>query len=64
MMTMGQALDQAIKEHETNYPGSKVYHAEIKEVILYPLTAPTQAYRAELRASHFSVPLVHHVPIA
>jgi hypothetical protein len=56
MTTMGQALDTAIKTHESAYPGSEVYHAEVKEV--------TQAYRVVLLASHFSVPMVYDVPIA
>lgn len=56
MKTMGQAIDAAIKRHGECYPGSAVYQAEVCEI--------GREYRVEVRAEHFSVPLVYYVPIA
>ena len=63
MTTMGQALDITIKEHEDTYPGSQVYHAEVKGELKLG-TGQLEFYRVELRASHFSCPMIHFVPIA
>ena len=62
MMTMGQAVDAAIKRHEECYPGSKDYHADVREGEGNEQSIIT--YRVELRADHFSCPLVYYVPIA
>jgi len=59
MTTTGEALTKAIKDHETLYPGSEVYQAEVKEQ-----PKGSGSCRVELRASHFSVPLVYYILIA
>ena len=61
MMTMGQAVDTAIKTHESAYPGSEVYQVDVHVSVRFDLRG---SYCVELRATHFSVPLVHYVPIA
>lgn len=49
-MTMGQAIDAAIKTHETRYQGSTVFSTECREWN----TRFDQAYKVELNALHFS----------
>jgi len=50
LKTMGQALDEAIRMHETKYPGSAVYNATVK-----PLGESTTKWLVEVEAEHFSV---------
>jgi hypothetical protein len=63
MITRGQALDVAIKDHETLYPGSWVYRADVTGKLILG-TGRLESLQVELLASHFSVPLVYCVPIA
>lgn len=53
--TMGQAIDEAIRNHETIYPESKVYRAEVSESDLQT------AWLVLIHASHFSVPRRYYV---
>jgi hypothetical protein len=54
--TMGQAVDAAIKRHEREFPESEVYLVSVS-----PSEKRTNAYRVEIRASHFSVPFVYNI---
>jgi hypothetical protein len=55
METMGQAIDEAIRKHETIYPQSEVYRAEVSESDL------RTAWVVLIHASHFSVPCRYYV---
>lgn len=54
MKTIGQAIDEAIKEHEARYPESIVDGVHLVDTDL-------NRYRVELSASHFSVYLIYNV---
>jgi hypothetical protein len=54
MLTMGQALDAATREHERRYPVAHVYEASVSEL-------GGLQWRVEVRSDHFSVPLVYWV---
>lgn len=53
-MTMGQAVDQAVKIHEDKYPDSKVYQADVRGLW-------GMRFVVEIRASNFSASLKYIV---
>ena len=58
-MTFGQAVDAAIRQHVHTYPDSAVYSATAAESD----TKQGTHYRVELRAEHFSQPLIYLVDV-
>ena len=53
MTNMGQAVEEAIKQHHRIYKESEVYGAHVRQ--------DGTRWRVELEANHFSVPLVYYV---
>lgn len=55
-MTLGQAVDEAIRRHGEIYPESEVYSADVGE-------SWTRAgeIKVIVRAEHFSVPLNYYI---
>lgn len=54
MLTMGEALDTAVKMHAHGYPGSAVYRADVTSY-------DADEWLVEVRADHFSTSLFYRV---
>lgn len=54
-LTMGQAIDTAIQQHERTYPTSEVYWAGVAS------DDEPEVWLVEVEAAHFSVPLRYRV---
>jgi hypothetical protein len=57
--SFGQAIDEAIRQHETTYPGSKV--TSVRGCT--PSTSTPGSFHVELDASHFSTSLCYYVGV-
>ena len=58
-ISFGQAVDIAKSRHERFYPESAVYSANVAEGD----SAIGDCYKVEVRASHFSVPILYCVQL-